>query len=69
MFFWEETALLLAFLTNNPAVRIAVSTSMLHHLMPDALAHQLGRYRPMATEQGIMTSEGHIPSSIYLQFA
>lgn len=65
-FFWEESALLLAFLTGNPGVSIAVSTSMLHHGMPQALAANIPNYHPMSVEKGIMITEGEFPSATYL---
>ena len=68
LFFWQETALLLAFLTGNPSARIAMSTSMLHHGRADALAALLPRYRPMPVVAGIKAGEGHFPSATYLRF-
>lgn len=68
LFFWQETALLLAFLTGNPTTGIALSTSMLHHARPDALAARLPRYRPMPIEGGLGSGEGQFPSATYLRF-
>jgi hypothetical protein len=68
LFFWQESALLLAFLTGNPTARIAASTSMLHHARPDVLEALLPRYHPMPVAAGLKAGEGHFPSATYLQF-
>lgn len=67
-FFWNETALLLAFLTGNPHYTILASLSMLHHAMPAELQKLMPNYKPAAMEQGLQVPgrSGHFPSSIYL---
>lgn len=67
-FFWNETALLLAFLTDNARYSILASLSMLHHARPTELQMLLPNYRPEVMEQGLHVRgrAGHFPSSIYL---
>jgi hypothetical protein len=70
LFFWNETALLMAFLSHNPRFAIAASLSMLHHANPALLHETLPLYRPAPFDRGIAltTEEGmHFPSSAFLQ--
>ncbi|TWU28095.1 class I SAM-dependent methyltransferase [Bythopirellula polymerisocia] len=67
LFFWHETALLAAYLSGNNRWRVQLSLSMLHHGRPESLSHAFPIYKPASMNQGIKTSEGHFPSSIYLQ--
>ena len=69
IFFWNETALLLAFLTGNPRFTISASMSMLHHARPHELKKMFPDYMPMPMEHGLQTSEstGHFPSATYLR--
>jgi hypothetical protein len=69
LFFWNETALLLAYLTDNQRARIDFSMSMLHHARPSSISNILSNYRPAANEDGIQVQGGHYPSSIFLSFA
>lgn len=66
--FWNETVLLMAFLTGNPGYRILASLSMLHHGMPGELQKVLPNYQPETMEQGLHVPgrSGHYPSAIYL---
>jgi len=70
-FFWNETVLLLAFLTGNARYSILASLSMLHHARPAELQKLLPNYRPEAMEHGLHVCgrSGHFPSSIYLMAA
>lgn len=67
LFFWAESALLLAYLTSNPQYRLRASLSMLHHDRPDQLRCQLPNYRRQADRDGLREGSGHFPSSAYLQ--
>jgi hypothetical protein len=66
LFFWNETALLLAFLSGNDRASIHFSLSMLHHAQPSTLTHSLPRYQAALFDQGVRISEGHFPSSTYV---
>ena len=67
LFFSHETALLHAFLTQNPRFSIAASLCMLHHSNPEELASHLPNYTRGKFDQGLRLSDGHHPSSIYLR--
>jgi predicted O-methyltransferase YrrM len=68
LFFWNESVLLMAALSDNPKMRIRASMSMLHYAHPDQLCELLPHYRPMTNREGLNGSrEGHFPSSIYLE--
>lgn len=66
LFFWHETALLLAFLTLNSRFHILASLSMLHYKRSQALANVFHEYRPMTSDRGIRSIAGQYPSSIFL---
>lgn len=66
LFFWHETALLLAFLSCNSRFRIAASLAMLHYDRPGELREAFRGYRPRQHEEGLGIGEGHFPSSCYL---
>lgn len=67
LFFQHESILLHAFLAQNSRCRILASLSMLHYFSPEALAECLPNYKPAENEQGLNKSEGHFPSSTYLE--
>ena len=67
IFFWHETALLMAFLCMNPRFSIRASLSLLHHQRLDELKQIFVGYQPMKIERGVRTSPGHYPTAIYLQ--
>ncbi len=67
LFFSNETALLQAFLVDNSKYTIRTSLSMLHHADPARLGKSLPNYRPAGNDQGLRTSAGDFPASIYLQ--
>lgn len=68
LFFAEETALLLAYLSENRRARILFSMSMLHHARAEAITELLPRYVPAGNEHGVRTWDGHFPSSTYIKF-
>lgn len=67
LFFWHESAMMMAFLTQNGRVTIRASLSMLHHLRADGLRRIFPHYEPVENEFGLATSEGHYPSSLFIQ--
>jgi predicted O-methyltransferase YrrM len=69
LFVWNETALLLAFLTGNHNYTILASLNMLHNARPAELQNLMPDYRPIAMEQGLRVQgqTGHYPSSIFLK--
>jgi len=66
LFFTHESVLLHAFLAYNSRFRLAASLSMLHYQGREHLAARFPRYRPAADEHGLARSNGHFPSSLYL---
>jgi hypothetical protein len=68
-FFWNETALLYALLTDSPRYSVGASLSMLHHSRPEQLRNLLPNYRPEALDRGLRGNvrSGHYPSSIYIR--
>jgi hypothetical protein len=68
-FFWNETALLYALLTDSPRYSIGASLSMLHHARPEELRKLLPNYRPEALEHGLRgrSRAGHFPASTYIK--
>lgn len=68
-FFWNETALLYALLTDSPRYTITASLSMLHHARPEQLKELLPHYRPETLQHGLRVGSrsGHFPSSTYLK--
>ncbi len=67
LFFWHETALLMAYLSGNGRYRIAASLSQLHHDRPEALKEFFPDFKPMPMEHGVGQGEGDYPSAIYLE--
>jgi hypothetical protein len=67
LFFWHESALLLAFLTMNRSFRIAFSLSMLHYECPEKIQAAMADYKPALNEMGLEAAAGHFPSSAYLK--
>jgi hypothetical protein len=66
LFFWHESALLMAFLACNDRFRIAASLSMLHYQQPEKLGELFRGYRPRKCDEGLALDDGHLPSSCYL---
>lgn len=68
LFFWQESTLLLAFLTGNPHFAVAVSLSMLHHGRPDGLRRLVPHYQPQGNADGMrLWPSGHFPSSLFIR--
>ena len=67
LFFHHESVLLHAFLTHNNRFSISASMSMLHYANPDAVREHLPTYRPAGNVDGLNASDGHFPSSTYLE--
>ena len=67
LFFWHETALLMAFLAYNDSFCIELSLSMLHFERTSQLEDIISGYQPARGEYGIISDDGHYPSSLYLR--
>ena len=70
IYFWNESILLQAYLTNNPKYEIKASMSMLHYYKQEELKQLLPNYQPHRIhEYGLFenTPDRHFPASIYLQ--
>lgn len=68
LWWWHETALLMAFLSFNDRFRILCSQSDLHHQRPDDLRAIIPDYRPRRSIEGnIQSGEGDYPASLYLE--
>jgi Methyltransferase domain len=67
-FGWQETALLLALLTDNPRLTVLGSLSALHYGRPAALREAIPDYSPQLDDAGLAApgASGHFPSSTYL---
>jgi hypothetical protein len=66
LFFWHESALLMAFLSCNQRFELAASLSMLHHQRPEQLRRLFPGYVLRKFDAGLALDEGHFPSSCYL---
>lgn len=70
LFFFGESPLLQAFLTNNSQYRIAASFSMLHHACAGRIRAIMPNYKPAQMHYGLYVThegDGHFPSSTYLR--
>ncbi len=68
LFFWSESVLLQAFLTQNESFSIQASFSMLHYYQPIFLMKCFPLYDPQGNDSGLRTAQGkHFPSSLYLK--
>jgi hypothetical protein len=67
LFFPQESTLLHAFLSCNDRYELCASLSMLHYEAPGRLAELLPSYRSAGNDEGLLTAEGHFPSSAYLR--
>jgi len=68
LFFWNESALLMASLSDNPRLTIRASLSMLHYAHPGRMHELFPHYRPTSNREGLYASrDGHFPTSIYLE--
>ena len=71
-FWWQETALLIALLVNNPKLTVLTCLSALHYDYPQQMQALLPDYRPAPNNEGMAISDGpgsHFPCSIWLQTA
>jgi hypothetical protein len=71
-YWWQETAMLMALLINNPKLSVLTCLSALHYDYPEQLQKLLTDYRPAPNSEGLAVSPsepGHFPSSIWLQTA
>lgn len=69
-FWWQETAMLMALLINNPKVKVLSCLSALHYDYSEQLQKVLPDYSPAPNEEGLSVSsstQGHFPASIWLQ--
>jgi len=64
--FWHETALLHAYLSDNPRFEIHFSMSMLQAHAAEETRRIYAGYQPCAMADNIRLGEGHYPSSVYL---
>jgi hypothetical protein len=67
LFFWHESVLLHAFLVGNNRFRVVASLSMLHHTKQCELQALFPEYQPCESSDGVQTSPGDYPSSIYIK--
>lgn len=67
LFFPNETVLLHSFLIGNQKYMLRVALGMLHYANPLELQSFLPNYKPSKNMYGMQISEGHFPSSAYLQ--
>lgn len=70
IYFWNESILLQAYLTNNPKYEIKTSMSMLHHFKSKELQQLLPNYDPhQRPDFGLfnITLDKHFPASTYIQ--
>lgn len=71
-FWWQETALLIALLVNNPKLSVLCCESALHYDGAEQMQRLLTDYRPAPNNEGLAVDEtgpGHFPSSIWLKTA
>ena len=69
-FGWQETALLLALLTNNDRLQVLSSMAALHYARPQELKQLLSDYEAADGVRGLalsVNSTGHFPSSTFLR--
>lgn len=67
VFFWHETALLMAYLSGNSRRRVLLSMSLIHHRSSSTLQEVMPCYTPMPMERGVRQGTGHYPNSFYLE--
>lgn len=65
--FPNESVLLHTFLIDNDKCALRASLGMLHYADPSRLQKFLPNYKPSRNSYGLRISEGHFPSSAYLQ--
>lgn len=67
LFFGNESVLLHGFLINNSKYLLRLSMSMMHYSSPFEMKKFLPNYHPAKNEYGLNLSDGHYPSSAYLE--
>lgn len=67
LFFWNESALLLARICGDPRIELYFSASMLHDQRPDVIRSHIAQYEPRPMSRGIQTGSGHFPSATILR--
>lgn len=67
LFFSNESVLLHSFLINNSKYLLRIALSMLHYSVPSEIKKFLPNYCPAKNEYGLNLSDGHFPSSTYLE--
>ncbi|MDT5014140.1 MAG: hypothetical protein QOD39_300 [Mycobacterium sp.] len=70
LFFWNETVLLHAYLTDNARFEIRAAMAMLHDAAAERVQEIIPTYNnPIPNERGVNVSEqqGHFPSAIWLE--
>lgn len=71
-YWWQETALLMALLVNNPRLSVLTCLSALHYDYAEEMRKLLTDYRPAPNREGLAVSPsapGHFPASIWLKTA
>lgn len=71
-YWWQETALLMTLLVNNPKLSVLTCLSALHYDYPQQMQELLTDYRPAPNNEGLAVSAnapGHFPASIWLKTA
>lgn len=69
-YWWQETALLMALLTNNSRLSVLTCLSALHYDYPEQMRELLTDYHPAPNHEGLAVSpsdRGHFPASIWLK--
>jgi hypothetical protein len=65
---WQETAMLMALLINNPKLAILACESALHYDYPEQMQKVLTDYRPAPNDEGLtLSKQGHFPASAWLR--
>ena len=70
LFFWTESVLLHAYLTDNPRFEIRLGCAMLHETALDRMQEIIPTYdRPRRTDRGLLSGEpvGVFPSAMWLE--
>ena len=71
-YWWQETALLMTLLVNNPKLSVLTCLSALHYDYPQQMQKLLTDYHPAPNNEGLAVSAnapGHFPASIWLKTA
>ena len=69
-YWWQETALLMALLINNPKLKVLSCLSALHYDYAEQMKKLMTDYRPAPNREGLAlspTDPGHFPASIWLR--